>query len=103
MRFRQDRGRGGRVGRPWSGRYRRVVVGDGRRTKDDGGRRWTKDEGRSWLVRRMSSLVRRQCEVVSHGRRVVPGPGDSWRFVGNMDDIVARRSGKVGNGRDCDV
>ena len=29
---------------------------------DDG--RWTMDEGRSWLVRRMSSLVRRRCEVV---------------------------------------
>lgn len=54
----------------------------------DDGRR-TKDEGRSWLVRRMSSLVRRRVGIVSRGWGVVPGPGDSRRFVGNMDDIVA--------------
>lgn len=32
VRFRREYGRRGRVGRPWSGRCRRVGIGDGRRT-----------------------------------------------------------------------
>lgn len=75
-----------------------------------------RDEGRygrvvrgSSLVRTMSSLVRRDEVGTRSGRGREssrdgrPWSGDSWRFVGNTDDIVRRWSGKVGNGRDCDV
>lgn len=73
-----------------------VVLGGFVRTKDEGRR--TIVAGAEDFVLGPSSMESRESSVESR-----PWSGDSWRFVGNMDDIVRRWSGKSGNGQDCDV